>query len=128
MAPMTVEPMPSESPAAGPTVSGTITLQEGTSLPEGGKVLIEIQDVSLADAPATIIGEAEIAITDATVTELPFEVSYDAAEIVETNTYGLSVRVEDVDGQLMLTNDTATPVITAGAPTTDVSIEVVAVQ
>jgi len=137
MAPATLQPMASEepmaseapmastSPVAAAVVAGTIVLPEGTTLPEDASIVVEVQDTSLADAPALIISQAEIAPEDPAATEIPFEVQYDEEAIEDTNTYTLSVRIEDAAGTLLFINDTSIPVITRDAPTTDVAAPVV---
>ena len=57
--------------------------------------------------------------------EIPFEVEYDPAVIDPSATYTLRAVVEDATPMLLFINDTAIPVITGGAPTTDVTVEVV---
>ena len=41
-------------------VSGNIISQGGGALPDGANIQVQIQDVSLADAPAKVIGEQTI--------------------------------------------------------------------
>lgn len=75
----------------GATVSGVITNQEGVAIPEGATVSVQIQDTSLADALAEVIGQQ--VITGATGFPIPYEVSYDPGQIQENNQYSMSARL-----------------------------------
>lgn len=110
---------------AAASVTGTIVLPDGSVLPDSAEVSVEIQDTSRADALALTVGQSTFTVTDPSVTEVPFEVAYDPADIKDAFTYTLNVRIEDEAGDLSFTNDTATPVITNGAPTSDVVVEVI---
>jgi putative lipoprotein len=102
-------------------------LPEGTVLPDGAEWKVRLEDTSLADAPAVLIAEAG-GVTDPTATEIPFEIAYDAATILDANTYTLQASLEDAAGTLLYVNDTAIPVLTGGAPSEGVSVPVVAVE
>ena len=68
------------------------------------------------------------ASTDPTATEIPFEIAYDAATILDTNTYTLQARLEDASGTLLYVNDTVIPVLTGGAPSEGLIVPVIAVE
>jgi len=105
-------------------VVGRVTAAEGVEFPEGAIVKIRLDDVSLADVPATTV--AEQIIQDASQFPVPFSVVYDPAQIIDNHTYGLNVRIEDAAGNLLLINTTAYNVITRGAPSeVDVQVEIV---
>jgi uncharacterized lipoprotein YbaY len=129
MAPASDEPMASDEPiiVEKAAVTGTVVLPAGSTIPSGSVLSVEIQDTSLADAIAVTIGLHTETLTESTGSAIPFEVTYDPAEIDERNTYTLSVRIEDAAGNLLFINDTATPVITADAPSDDVVVELVPV-
>lgn len=103
------------------SVSGAITFREDGELPADAVINVMIEDSSLADAPAKVIGEQTI--TDPEPGPVPFEVCYDPEDIDERFTYGMRVRIEDSDGNLLWINDTHTPVITNGE-TEAVEVEV----
>jgi uncharacterized lipoprotein YbaY len=84
-------------------------------------------DISLADAPAPVIGEVTADVADPSATEIPFEVAYDPALIDDAATYALQASIHDATSALLFTNDTVTPVITGGAPTTGLMVDVVPV-
>ena len=108
------------------TVSGNIVSQESVTLPDGATIQVQIQDVSVADAPAKVIGEQTIDGSSQSL-PIPYEVSYDPSDIDDRFSYSMSVRIEDADGNLIYISDTNTPVITNGNPTENVDINVVPV-
>jgi len=108
------------------SVSGNIVSQSGEALPDGAKIQVQIQDTSLADAPAKVIGEQSIDGGGKSF-PIPYSVSYDPSAIEDRNTYSMSVRIEDADGNLIFISDTSTPVITNGTATENVDINVVPV-
>ena len=87
-------------------------------------VIVRIEDVSLADAPAAGMGE-QVIKTDGKQVPIPFAVPYDAGKIDDNHTYSLRVRIEDSSGKLLFINHTSVPVITQGNPTQDVEVIVV---
>jgi uncharacterized lipoprotein YbaY len=105
--------------------SGTIVLPPGAVLPADATWTVQILDISLAETPAPVIGEVTADIADPSATEIPFEVSYDPALIDDAATYALRASIHDATSALLFTNDTVTPVITGGAPTIGVTIDVV---
>lgn len=107
------------------TVTGTVTYLQRIALPPDAVVIVQIEDVSRADAPAEVIGE-QVIRTGGQQVPIPFEVPYDADQIEENRSYSLRVRIEDGAGSLLFINDTSMPVITQGNPTRD--IEVIVVQ
>jgi putative lipoprotein len=98
-------------------VSGTVVWRERIMLPPQTKVIVRLQDVSLADAPARVIAEAVI---PAQTPPVAFSLGYDPATISPTARIAVSARVE-VDGQLRFINDTHIAVINGG-PTKDVTV------
>jgi len=109
----------------GATVSGMITNQEGAAIPEGATVTVQIQDTSLADAPAEVIGEQ--VITGSTEFPVPYQVAYDPSQIQDNHQYTMSARITGGDGSLLFINDTAILVITRDNPTEEVEIPVIQV-
>ena len=109
-----------------PSVSGQVTYRQRIALPPEAVIKVQIQDVSLADAPAEVIGEQIIQANGKQV-PLPFEVEYNPDDIIENHSYSMSARIEDSTGILLFISDTHTPVITHGFPVKDVEIVVVPV-
>lgn len=97
-----------------PIVAGTVSYQQMIELSPDAVLTVQLQDVSKADAPATVIGET--IVTEFDEMPIPFAVSYDPEVIDTRNTYALSVRITDGAGNLLFTNTTSYPVITQGNP------------
>jgi heat shock protein HslJ/uncharacterized lipoprotein YbaY len=108
------------------TVTGTIETAEPLPLPEGATVQVQVQDTSRADAPAIVIGQTDI---DGSGLDfpIPFEVSYNSAEIDERLTYTMSVRINDANGNLIYINDTVSPAIADGVPIESIIVQVIPV-
>lgn len=106
------------------TVSGNVVSKESITLPDGATIQVQIQDVSLADAPAKIVGEQTIDGGGKSL-PVPYEVAYDSSTIEDRNSYSMMVRIEDKDGNLIYISDTNTPVISNGSPTQNVDVNVV---
>jgi putative lipoprotein len=104
-------------------VTGTVTYLQRSALPPDALIQVQVQDTSLADAPAVVMGEQIIPANGQQV-PIPFAVGYDPAAIQEGHTYTLGVRIEDSSGKLLFINTQAYPVITRGAPTSDVEVVV----
>ena len=103
------------------TVKGTIIYREHVELPrEGVVVIIKVEDVSRADAPAVTVGE-QIIENPGNQDSIPFEIKYDPNEIDERFTYAMRVRIE-VDGKLWYTNTSRYAVITHGNPTSGIEV------
>jgi len=107
--------------ASSSTVTGTVTYREKVELPnEGVIVIIKVEDVSKADAPAVTIGE-QIIENPGNQDSIPFEIEYNSNDIDERFTYAMRVRIE-VDGKLWYTNTSRYAVITRGNPTSGVEV------
>lgn len=106
-------------------VNGEITFNDPGALPLNSTVTVQIQDTSLADAAAIVIGEQ--IITNAEEFPIQYSVDYDADEIVDNHSYSMSVRITDSEGKLLFINDTVIPVITRDSATDDVEIPVIQV-
>ena len=104
-------------------VTGQVTYLERMALPPEAVVKVQLQDVSLADAPATVIGE-QIIPTNGQQVPFLFEVTFDPGVIKDSNTYSLNVRIEDGAGNLLFINAQSYPVITRGNPIFGVEVVV----
>lgn len=83
--------------------------RERIAVPPTAQLLVQIRDVSRADAPAPLIGEQRIEMSHQV--PVSFEVHYDPDVIDPRRRYQVSARI--VDGQqLLFITDTAYPVIT----------------
>jgi putative lipoprotein len=110
----------SSAPPTGPSsaaVTGQVVWRERIMLPPQTKVIVRLQDVSLADAPAKVLAEAVI---PAQTPPVAFSLGYDPSQVSPSARVTVSARVE-VDGRLRFINDTSIPVINGG-PTQDVEV------
>lgn len=112
---------------AQPQVTGTVSYLLRIALTPGMVIRVQVQDVTLADAPTIIVGE-QVIVTDGEQVPIAFAVPYSAADIEEGHRYSLSARITDADGRLRFISDTLVPVITDGAPVSDVELVLVPVQ
>ena len=108
------EPEPGQGRRADAAVEGTVTYRERIALTPEARLVIELRDVSLADAPAplisskTIFGPGQVPIH--------FRLNYNEAEIDPRRTYSVGATIFESDGRMAFTNDTAYEVITRGNP------------
>ena len=100
--------------ASAGVVSGTVAYRERIAMPENAVLTMQLQDVSLAEAPAKVIAEQKFTFAGHQV-PLPFELHYDPAKMDPKHTYALSARIT-VNEQLMFMNTTTYRVITQGNP------------
>jgi putative lipoprotein len=109
------------------TIEGDVLYRERMALPAGARVKVELVDVSLADAPATVIARTEI--DSPTASPIPYKISYDPALIEPRNSYALQARIVDGD-KLMFTNTTRHTVLAEGDETgpADIWVQRVAAQ
>jgi uncharacterized lipoprotein YbaY len=110
-------------------VTGTVTVSTEalpvSELPAGATLSVTLQDVSVADAPAMVLSSQTIELTDQEF-PIPYELPYELGSIVENHTYSVAARVE-AGGDLLMISDTMTPVITNGAPTSDVDVALISI-
>jgi len=102
------------------SVTGTVSYLLRIALAPDAVVTVRLQDTSLRNVAATLVGE-QIQNADGRQVPIPFEVAYDPADIVATNTYTVSATIEE-GGRITWRSTTAFAVITRGAPTSDVAI------
>ena len=96
------------------SVSGTVTYRERLALSPGAQLVVELRDVSYADAASTLV--ARQTISDPGQVPIKFKVEYNRDDIDSRNTYAVSAKIIESDGRLAFTNDTAYEVITRGNP------------
>lgn len=104
------------------SVSGTVTYLTREALPQDAMVTVTLEDTSLQDVAAETIAQVAIPTNGAQV-PIPFELTYDADDINESNTYSLRASIT-LNGELMKISTQAYPVITNGNPTEDIEIMV----
>lgn len=95
-------------------VRGSVTYRERIALTPGARLVVELRDVSLADAAAPLI--ARQTIENPGQVPIAFKVAYSRADINPRNTYAIQASIIESDGRLAFINDTAYDVITRGNP------------
>ena len=100
--------------SANASVTGTVTYNERLELTPDAKLIVQLRDVSYADAAAPLI--ASQTISNPGQVPIKFKVEYNRDDIDDRNTYGISARIIESDGRLAFINDTAYDVITRGNP------------
>jgi uncharacterized lipoprotein YbaY len=97
-----------------PAVAGELTYKARIALPETAQVIVTLEDVSMADAPAVMIGQTIMAAPAGQ--PIPFVVTYSLNDIDPTHTYAVRAQIKDADGALLFTSTTSYQVITRGNP------------
>ena len=95
-------------------VSGAVTYRERLALTPGATLVVELRDVSTADAPAPLIGRQTISRPGQV--PIKFKVEYSREDIDSRSRYSIVAKIVESDGRLAFTNDTAYEVITHGNP------------
>lgn len=83
--------VPEMTSAAETTVAGEVVYRERIALPPDAVLVVELADVSLADAPATVIAKRRIA--PAGQVPIKFEIGFDRKAIQKGRTYALQARI-----------------------------------
>jgi putative lipoprotein len=105
---------PTNGEAVAGTVSGTVSYLSRMGLPASAIIEVQLQDVSLADAPAKLVAKEEMALGERQV-PVPFELKFDAGKIEPQHMYSVRASIL-VNGQLRFASDKAYPVLTRGNP------------
>ncbi|HAS63599.1 MAG TPA: lipo-like protein [Vibrio sp.] len=92
------------------SVTGTVAYRERILLPDNAVVIVRLQDISLADAPAKLIAEQAME-TKGSQVPFAYSLSYDTDIIKPGHRYAVSARIE-VNGKLRFITDTVYSVIT----------------
>ncbi|CAK2009738.1 YbaY family lipoprotein [Vibrio crassostreae] len=107
-------------------ISGTVSYRERIALPENAVVTVTLADISLADAPSTVIATQEFT-TDGKQVPFAFELSYDNNKIKANHRYNMRASIH-VDGKLRFTTDTIKSVITDVENTQQADLRLVGVR
>ena len=104
-----------DTPAAGAVavLEGTATYRERIALPPGAVFEASIQDVAIADAPATLL--ARTSFEPQSQVPIRFRIEYDPAKLDPRARYSLSARIT-VDGRLRWITDQYYPAFVDGRP------------
>lgn len=92
-------------------ITGTAAYRERVALQPGAVFEATLEDVSRADAPATVLATTRLEQIGAV--PIAFEIPYDPKAIDESHTYAVRGRIL-VNGTLAFTTDTRYPVLTRG--------------
>lgn len=92
-----------DTPSAMIRLEGTAAYRERMALPPDAKLEVVVEDVSLADAPAQVLGSTTV--QPAGQVPIRFSVEYPAAGIVAGHRYGVRARIEH-QGRLLFISDT----------------------
>jgi uncharacterized lipoprotein YbaY/heat shock protein HslJ len=104
------EPMAQEK-AGMALVKGTATYRERMALPPDAVLEATLEDVSRADAPAAVIGKAQVGHPGNP--PISFAIPYDPTRIDASHRYAVRAQIL-VDGKLFFTTDQHYPVLTNG--------------
>jgi uncharacterized lipoprotein YbaY len=104
---------------------GTVNYRERMALPPTATVLVQLVDISLADAPAQVI--AEDSITRATGSPIPYRLRFDQSSIKPRRTYALQARISD-DDRLLFINTARHAVFAGGRNNTRILVQRVGEQ
>ncbi|WP_333918686.1 YbaY family lipoprotein [Vibrio crassostreae] len=107
-------------------ISGTVSYRERIALPENAVVTVTLEDISLADAPSTVIATQEFT-ADGKQVPFAFELSYDNNKIKANHRYNMRASIH-VDGKLRFTTDTIKSVITDVENTQQADLRLVGVR
>lgn len=109
------QPVAPEATTGTTVVNVTALYRERIMLPPGHVLNVRVEDVSLADAPARVLAEANEPLAGGP----PYRVTlaFSTAEIDPRHTYAVRADIRDASGALVFVTDTRHPVITQGAPT-----------
>jgi uncharacterized lipoprotein YbaY/heat shock protein HslJ len=95
--------VPGMAIAGGGSITGTATWRERMVLPPAAVFEATLEDISRADAPATVLGRARI--ENPGNPPLRFRIDYDPAVVDARHRYAVRATIT-VDGRLMFTTDT----------------------
>jgi putative lipoprotein len=100
------------APAHAVTISGSATYRERIALPSNAALEVTVEDVSRADAPATVIGR--VTWMPAGQVPITFEVPYEESWVQQNHRYSVRARITQ-EGKLLWTTTQSHPVLTNGA-------------
>lgn len=109
LAPATLLPL-TAAMAQTTVLRGTVNYRERMALPSNASVIVQLVDVSRADAPAEVIAEDRIA--NATGSPISYRLSFDHERINLRHRYALQARI--IDGDRLLFTTTTHHAIYAG--------------
>ncbi|WP_270727652.1 YbaY family lipoprotein [Shimia sp. Alg240-R146] len=107
-------------------LSGSVSYRERIAMPEGARVEVSLQDISLADAPSVEL--ARIVLRPEGNVPVAYRMSYDDAMVRDAHSYAVQAKIV-VDGDVLWRTTSVFPALTRGAPeTVDVMLEKMPMQ
>ena len=107
------QPLKASRATAG-SVTGTIAYLQRIALPPNAIILVQLQEVSRADAPSKTIAQEKITLGDRQV-PVPFELKFEPTKIDAKHSDVVSARIV-VDDELRFSSDKVYPVLTRDNP------------
>lgn len=105
IAPMAMFSSPAQ--AAPLTVRGEVVYRERMALPPGARLVVQLADVSRADAPARIIATTQVDTVQGS--PIAFVLRTDTRKFAKRRSYAWQARISDARDNVLLINDTAQP-------------------
>jgi putative lipoprotein len=96
------------------TVSGTVSYVQRIAMPPEAVLIVQLQDISQADAASKPIAEQKITFGQRQV-PIPFELTFDPAKIDQKHGYSISARIL-TGNDVRFISDKSHPVLTQGNP------------
>ncbi|PMH45038.1 lipo-like protein [Vibrio sp. 10N.286.49.B3] len=115
-----------ESGAVIKSITGTVAYRERITLPGDAIVKVVLEDVSLADAKATVLA-SQTFMPKGQQVPLSFQLDYDVNKVDARHRYNVRARIE-IDGKLRFISDRSFPVITDSKSTHDINLLLVGVR
>ncbi|CAF1062802.1 unnamed protein product [Adineta ricciae] len=109
-------------------IRGRVLFPENSrvQIERGAKVTVELQDVSLLDAPAKVIAKGT---EKASRFPIAFAIKYLPSQITKGYTYSINVAIRNKQNELLYINDVHIPIIPLGAQRTKfISVPVIRVK
>jgi uncharacterized lipoprotein YbaY/membrane-bound inhibitor of C-type lysozyme len=111
-----------DEPVGANTITGTVSYLVRIALPPEAIIQVQLQDISLADAPAKVVAEERITLGQRQV-PIPFTLKYDPAKIDPQHAYSIRANIL-MEKQLRFTSDQTYGVLTGGNPSrADVNVK-----
>ena len=107
--------------AATGSLSGTVLYRERIALPADATIVVRLEDVSRADAPADVVASQTIA-ADGRQVPIPFELDFAPERIEPNRRYALRAEIRAAGGELLFTTMTNRAVLEPGAANEGIEI------
>ena len=109
-------------------MSGRVVFPGGSSTPVESNVIlvVELQDISLADAPAKLIAQTT---STASLFPMSFAIKYTSKQAGSGISYSLTAIIRNQNGDLLYINEVSVDVIPVGSSrTTSIDVPVICVK